>query len=48
MSKIEANPEYYAIADKLLDQVLLKDLSNNLSIDAEDGLAGVGLGVTWL
>ena len=48
LSKIESNPEYHAFADKLLDQVLLKDLSPNHSIDVEDGLAGVGLGVTWL
>ena len=48
MAKIESNPEYHSMADKLLDQVLLHDLSKNHSIDVEDGLAGVGLGVTWL
>ena len=48
LSKIESNPDYYSLADKLLDQVLLNDLSRNQSIDVEDGLAGVGLGVTWL
>ena len=48
LSRIESNPAYYAFADKLLDQVLLYDLSKNHSIDMEDGLAGVGLGVTWL
>ena len=48
LSKIESNPEYHAIADKLLDQVLLHGLSKNHSIDVEDGLAGIGLGVTWL
>ena len=48
LSKIESNPEYYSIADKLIDQVFLHDLSKNHAIDVEDGLAGVGLGVTWL
>ena len=48
LSKIESNPAYYSLADKLLDQVLLHDLSPNSSINVEDGLAGVGLGVTWL
>ena len=48
LSKIESNPAYYEMADKLLDQVLLNDLSPNNSIDVEGGLAGVGLGVTWL
>ena len=35
-------------AEQLLDQILLRDLSPNQSIDIEDGLAGVGIGVTWL
>ena len=48
LSRIESNSEYHAIADKLLDQVLLHGLSKNQSINVEDGLAGVGLGVTWL
>ena len=48
LSKIKSSPEYHAIADRLLDQVLLHGLSKNQSIDVEDGLAGVGLGVTWL
>ena len=48
LSRHESNPEYYAFADKLLDQVLLNDLSPNQHIDVEDGLAGIGLGVTWL
>jgi len=48
LSKLESNPEYQAMADNLLDQILLHDLSANQSIDLEDGLAGIGLGVTWL
>jgi len=48
LAKIESNPEYQAIAEKLLDQILLHDLSPNHPIDVEDGLAGIGLGVTWL
>jgi len=48
LSKIESHPEYQSIADKLLDEVLLRDLDPNQSIDVEDGLAGVGLGVTYL
>ena len=48
LSRIESNPEYYSIADKLIDQVFLHDLSKNHAIDVENGLAGVGLGVTWL
>ena len=48
LSKIESNPEYHAFGDKLLDQVLLNDLTPNHPIDVEGGLAGVGLGVTWL
>ena len=48
LSKLESNPEYQSIADQLLDQILLHDLSPDHSIDVEDGLAGVGLGVTYL
>ena len=48
LSRIESNTEYQAIADQLLDQIMIHDLSPNHSIDVEDGLAGVGLGVTWL
>jgi len=48
LSKIESNPEYQSIAAELLDQVLLRDLSSNHSIDVEDGLAGIGLGITYL
>jgi hypothetical protein len=48
LSKIESNPEYQTIADQLLDQILLNDLSPNHSIDVENGLAGIGLGVTYL
>ena len=48
LSKIESNPKYQAKAEQLLDQVLLHDLSPNQSIDVEDGLAGVGLGITYL
>ena len=48
LSKIESNPEYQAIADKLIDQIILHDLSPDHSIDVENGLAGVGLGVTYL
>jgi len=48
LSKIESNPEYQSIAEQLLDEILLRDLSSNHPIDVEDGLAGVGLGVSWL
>ena len=48
LSRHESNPDYYAFADKLLDQVLLNYLSLNHFLDVEDGLAGIGLGVTWL
>jgi len=48
LSKIESNPEYQAMADRLLDQIILNNLSSNHSIDVEDGLAGVGLGITYL
>jgi len=48
LSKIESNPEYQSIAERLLDQIMLRDLSPNHSIDVEDGLAGVGLGITYL
>ena len=48
LSKIEFNPEYQLKAEQLLDQILLHDLSPNHSIDVEDGLAGIGLGVTYL
>ena len=48
LSKIESNPEYQSIAEQLLDQILLNDLSVNQGIDVEDGLAGIGLGVIWL
>ena len=48
MSKNESNPEYQSIADRLLDQILLHDLSPNHPIDVENGLAGIGLGVTYL
>ena len=47
-SKIESNFEYQAIADQLLDQILLHDLSLNQSVAVEDGLAGIGLGVTYI
>jgi len=48
MSRIESNPEYHAKAEQLLDQIFQNDLSVNHPIDVEDGLAGIGLGVTWL
>ena len=48
LSKIESNPAYHSKAEQLLDQVLLNDLTPNHSIDVEDGLAGIGLGVMWL
>ena len=48
LAKIESNPEYQSIAGELLDQILLHDLSLNHPIDVEDGLAGVGFGVTYL
>ena len=48
LSKIESKPEHQALADRLLDQILLHDLSKNHSIDMEDGLTGVGLGITYL
>jgi len=48
LSKIESNPEFHAKAEQLLDQILQNDLSVNHAIDIEDGLAGVGLGLTWL
>ena len=48
LSKIESNPEYQSIAELLLDQIMLNDLSPNHSIAVEDGLAGIGLGVTYL
>ena len=48
LSKIESNPEYESIAGELLDRILLHDLSPNHSIDVEGGLAGIGLGVTYL
>ena len=48
LSKIESNLENQSVADRLLDQILLNDLSPNLSIDVENGLAGIGLGVTYL
>jgi len=48
MSKNETKPEYQSIAEQLLEQILQHDLSPNHSIDVEEGLAGVGLGVTWL
>jgi len=48
LSKIGSNPEYHSKAEQLLDQILMNDLSINQSIDVEDGLAGIGLGVTWL
>ena len=46
LSKIESNPEFHAKAEQLLDQILQNDLSVNHAIDIEDGLAGVGLGLT--
>jgi Lanthionine synthetase C-like protein. len=48
LSKIESNPKYQTMADRLLDQILQRDLSPNHSIDVEGGLAGVRLGVTYL
>ena len=48
LSKIESNPEYQTIAEKLLDQILLHDLSPDHPIDVENGLAGIGIGVTYL
>ena len=48
LSKIKSNPEYQSIAEQLLDEILQHNLSSNHPIDVEDGLAGVGLGVTWL
>jgi len=48
LSKKESNPEYHSMAERLIDQIFLHDLSINQSIDVEDGLAGIGIGVTWL
>ena len=45
---IESNPEYHSKAEQLLDQIFQNDLSINQPIDVEDGLAGIGTGVTWL
>jgi len=46
LSKIESNPVYQTIAEQLLDEIMLRDLSSNHPIDVENGLAGIGLGVT--
>jgi len=48
LAKIESNADCHSKAEQLLDQILLKDLSIHQSIAVEDGLAGVGLGMTWL
>ena len=48
LSEIESNLEYQSIADRLIDQILQHDLSPNHSIDVENGLAGIGLGITYL
>jgi len=48
LSRIESNPEYQTKAEQLLDRILQHDLSPNHPVDVEDGLAGIGLGVTWL
>jgi len=48
LAKIESNPEYRRMAEQLLDRILLHDLSPGQSVDVEDGLAGVGLGITYL
>jgi hypothetical protein len=48
LSKLESNPDYHAKAEQLLDQIFERDLSPNHPIDVEDGLAGIGLGATWL
>ena len=48
LSKTESNSEYQSMAEQLLDRILLHDLSPNQSIAVEDGLAGVGLGMTYL
>ena len=48
LSQIESNPAYHSKAEQLLDQIMQHDLTPNHSIDVEDGLAGIGLGVTWL
>jgi len=48
LSEIEDTSAYQSMAEQLLDQILLHDLSPSQSIDVEDGLAGIGLGVTYL
>ena len=48
LAKIESNPQYQSKAKALLHRILQHDLSANQSIDVEDGLAGIGLGVTYL
>ena len=48
LARIESNSEYQIKAEQLLDQILQHDLSVDQSIDVEDGLAGIGLGVTYL
>lgn len=39
---------YREIAESFLDQLMEKDLSNQLSLDVEEGLCGVALGLDWL
>ena len=48
LSRIVSKPEYQSKAEQLLEQIMQHDLSVKHSIAVEDGLAGVGLGVTYL
>lgn len=47
LSRIEQNEEYKIIADKLLEDVY-NNLSFDYSITVENGMAGIGLGITNL
>ena len=39
---------YQEVAESFLDQLMEKDLSNQLPLDVEEGLCGVALGLDWL
>jgi hypothetical protein len=48
LSRLENDPKFQAIAEQILDQVIENGLSSNQSINVEEGLAGVGLGIIHL
>ncbi|MDH6359009.1 hypothetical protein [Parabacteroides sp. PF5-9] len=48
LSRLEHHSPYQSVAEEMLDQIIENGLSFNQSINVEEGLAGIGLGLIYL